>query len=155
MILARSKQILAEPDDRALLNCLTLSFSYIMIAFLLFYSFCGCPAQLKTPSIHDGAEAEPRTENMKWSDTVFNWFTGSSDEEVKKEDTIVADVDVEEKDEKSNSIRELLKSYLTPVVEAERRSPGLSSYFALASEIKDNTESNEIKEIQGKVLLDF
>jgi len=154
MILARSKQILAEPDDRALLNCLSLSFSYIMIAFLLLYSFCGCPAQIKTSAIQDGADVEPLTEN-KWSGTVFNWFTGSSDDEVKKEDTIVADVDVEEKDEKSNSIRELLKFYLTPVVEAERRSPGLSSYFALAEEIKDNRESNEIKEIQGKVLLDF
>ena len=155
MILARSKQILAEPDDRALLNCLTLSFSYIMIAFLLFYSFCGCPGQIKTSSVQDGADVEPLNENMKWSDTVFNWFTGSSADEVKKEDTIVADVEEAEKDEKSNSIRELLASYLSPVVETERRSPGLRSYFALAEEIKDNRDSNEIKEIQGKVLLDF
>ena len=161
MILARSKQILAEPEDRALLNCLTLSFSYIMIAFLLFYSFCGCPGLTRPSVIQDGTDLEPvlLTENMKWSDIVFNWFTGSSSaEKVKNEDTIVEDVAVEEKDEKSNSIRDWLQSYLAPVVEGEPRSPGLSSYFALAEEIKDDNrarETNEIKEIQGKVLMDF
>lgn len=131
-----------------------------MIAFLLFYSFCGCPGQSKPSLIQDGTDVEPvLTENMKWSDIVFNWFTGSpSADEVKNEDTIIENVDVEEKDEKSNSIREWFKSYLIPVVEGERRSPGLSSYFALAEEIKDNSrarEKNEIKEIQRKVLLDF
>merc|ERR1712025_580837 len=86
MILARSKQILKESDDRALLNCLTLSFSYIMIAFLLFYSFCGCPAAQVKPSLVQDDSVEPLRENMKWSDIVFNWFIGSSAEEVKTED---------------------------------------------------------------------
>ena len=84
---------------------------------------------------------------MKWSDNVFNWFKGSSVEEVKNED-----VDVEVKDEKSYSIRELLKSYLAPEMEENRRK-GISSYFALAEEIRD--DKRESNEIEGKVLLDF
>ena len=149
MILARSKQILDEPDDRALLNCLTLSFSNIMIAFLLFYSFCGCPGQIEPSLLQDdrpGTDAEPLEEKMKWSDNVFNWFKGSSVEEVKTED-----VDVEVKDEKSYSIRELLKSYLAPEMEENRRK-GISSYFALAEEIRD--DKRESNEIEGNVLLD-
>ena len=160
MILTRSKQILAEPEDRALLNCLTLSFSYIMIAFLLFYTFCGCPGGRINPTlIQDGTEVEPLTEPMKWSDIVFNWFTGSSADEVKHEDTIIEDVDVAEKEkvENSNSIRALLKSYLAPLVEVERRSPGLSSYFALAEEITDDNNNRRSTETgtQGEIILDF
>ena len=112
MVLARSKQILDEPDDRALLNCLTLSFSNIMIAFLLFYAFCGCPGQIGPSLLQDdrpGTGVEPLEENMKWSDIVFSWFKGSSVDEVNNENTIIEDVGVEEKDEKSNSIRELLQ----------------------------------------------
>ena len=94
---------------------------------------------------------------MKWSDIVFNWFIGSSAEEVKTEDITIENVAVEEKknDEKSNSIRALLKSYLSPAPEGERRSPGLASYFALAERVEDNGESTGNKEIPGTVLLDF
>ena len=151
MVLARSKQILDEPDDRALLNCLTLSFSNIMIAFLLFYAFCGCPGQIGPSLLQDdrpGTGVEPLEENMKWSDIVFSWFKGSSVDEVNNENTIIEDVGVEEKDEKSNSIRELLKSYLAPLVEGNKH----SSYFALAEEIKD--DSGKSNEIEGKVLLE-
>ena len=161
MILARSKQILNESDDRALMNCLTLSFSYIMIAFLLFYSFCGCPAAQAKPSLvqddKHGTDPEPLRENMKWSDIVFNWFRGSSADDVKAEDIILENVEMEEeqKDEKSSSIRALLKSYLSPTAEAETRSSGLASYFALAGPVEDNGESSGYKEIPGTLLRHF
>ena len=56
------------------------------------------------------------------------------------------------KDEKYYSILELLKSYLAPKMEGNRRK-GISSYFALAEEIRD--DKGESNEIEGKVLLDF
>merc|ERR1711953_1036422 len=132
-----------------------------MIAFLLFYSFCGCPAAQAKPSLvqdeRHGTDPEALTENMKWSDIVFNLFRGSSADEIKSEEITLENVEMEEeqKDEKSSSIRALLKSYLSPTAEAKTQSPSLASCFALAGPVEDNGESSGYTEIPGTLLSHF
>ena len=151
MILTRSKQILGEIDDSAT-ACITFWFSFIilLVSFLFYFAFCGCPAPSGVSPILKPLKEMENQEKMKWSELFFNWYSGTVSEEVVEEEENVIDmVEDVEKNDKSNSLRELFKTYLAGEKENTRPRSGFSSYFAAAEPIHEDRHTETRQNVFG------
>ena len=92
---------------------------------------------------------------IKWSDAVINWFSATSnikDGEEGEEKIIEIEEAVGLKDDKSNSIREFLKSYLS--LPGDGR-PSRPSYFAMAEQLNDDVVKTPTENLVENIFPEF
>ena len=143
-----------ELDDRT--PCITFCFSFVimLVSFFIYYLLCGCPV---TADSEQGAhnKMENYDTEIKWSDVVINWFSGTStlkDGEEGERKIIEIEEAVGLKDDKSNSIREYLKSYLSQPADTRRSRP---SYFAMAEQLNDDIMKTPTENLVENIFPEF
>ena len=136
-VMRRADLLLGEEAERPLVNRLTFILSFIMLTtgYVFYYSFYGCPFELKSLKLEHKIEEEvkqktfyeklltiingeekEKKEEKKWSDHVSDWWNALSEDETITE-TMSTDTDINELEKSeaapfNNSIKVLFKSLL-------------------------------------------
>jgi len=144
-VMRRADLLLGEDSERPLINRLTFILSFFMLTtgYVFYYSFYGCPFELKSLKLEHKIEEEVKektfyenlltiiygegqTENIaeeekKWSEHVFAWWNDISGDGTKPTDIETADdLQLLEKIPYNNSIKVLFKSFLLKEREADK-----------------------------------